>query len=102
MGIVNKSMISLQEYYHASIQHYSRKCVLSVAVSTVPDHVEDLWVKPNRVHAQHLPRLNVGLLGHFEHPHLEEHVRDLSLIHISEPTRLLSISYAVFCLKKKK
>src|SRR5678815_5338369 len=30
------------------------------------------------------------------------YVEDLSLIHISEPTRLLSISYAVFCLKKKK
>src|SRR5678816_4614189 len=29
-------------------------------------------------------------------------VLKLSLIHISEPTRLLSISYAVFCLKKKK
>ena len=28
-------------------------------------------------------------------------VAELSLIHISEPTRLLSISYAVFCLKKK-
>eukprot|EP00658_Telonema_sp_P-2_P016460 TRINITY_DN16394_c0_g2_i2.p1 TRINITY_DN16394_c0_g2~~TRINITY_DN16394_c0_g2_i2.p1 ORF type:complete len:232 (-),score=28.90 TRINITY_DN16394_c0_g2_i2:18-713(-) len=28
--------------------------------------------------------------------------KSLSLIHISEPTRLLSISYAVFCLKKKK
>src|SRR5674536_268530 len=26
-------------------------------------------------------------------------VESLSLIHISEPTRLLSISYAVFCLK---
>ena len=26
----------------------------------------------------------------------------LSLIHISEPTRLQLISYAVFCLKKKK
>src|SRR5678816_3437567 len=26
----------------------------------------------------------------------------LSLIHISEPTRLLSTSYAAFCLKKKK
>ena len=26
---------------------------------------------------------------------------NLSLIHISEPTRLLSNSYAVFCLKKK-
>ena len=29
-------------------------------------------------------------------------VMDLSLIHISEPTRPLYISYAVFCLKKKK
>eukprot|EP00658_Telonema_sp_P-2_P045757 TRINITY_DN33775_c0_g1_i1.p2 TRINITY_DN33775_c0_g1~~TRINITY_DN33775_c0_g1_i1.p2 ORF type:complete len:102 (-),score=15.28 TRINITY_DN33775_c0_g1_i1:80-385(-) len=28
-------------------------------------------------------------------------IQGLSLIHISEPTRLLSISYAVFCLKKK-
>src|SRR5659263_723034 len=29
-------------------------------------------------------------------------VQNLSLIHISEPTRLGMISYAVFCLKKKK
>src|SRR5674476_1091576 len=29
-------------------------------------------------------------------------VRILSLIHISEPTRQAEISYAVFCLKKKK
>ena len=28
--------------------------------------------------------------------------QQLSLIHISEPTRLRRISYAVFCLKKKK
>ena len=28
-------------------------------------------------------------------------VLDLSLIHISEPTRRYAISYAVFCLKKK-
>ena len=28
-------------------------------------------------------------------------VQGLSLIHISEPTRPYSISYAVFCLKKK-
>src|SRR5674536_285390 len=32
----------------------------------------------------------------------QDSVSGLSLIHISEPTRLLSISYAVFCLKKKK
>src|SRR5665647_2740165 len=30
------------------------------------------------------------------------HVYHLSLIHISEPTRRTPISYAVFCLKKKK
>src|SRR5678809_1605972 len=30
------------------------------------------------------------------------HVHNLSLIHISEPTRQAEISYAVFCLKKKK
>ena len=32
---------------------------------------------------------------------LERAVLDLSLIHISEPTRQAEISYAVFCLKKK-
>ena len=36
--------------------------------------------------------LLVGLVG----------VLALSLIHISEPTRRTPISYAVFCLKKKK
>src|SRR5678815_4136081 len=30
---------------------------------------------------------------------LNGEIYNLSLIHISEPTRLLSISYAVFCLK---
>src|SRR5680860_1773300 len=29
-------------------------------------------------------------------------IQGLSLIHISEPTRRTPISYAVFCLKKKK
>ena len=30
------------------------------------------------------------------------YIQSLSLIHISEPTRQAEISYAVFCLKKKK
>src|SRR5450756_2865628 len=33
---------------------------------------------------------------------VERDSQGLSLIHISEPTRLGMISYAVFCLKKKK
>src|SRR5680860_986354 len=32
---------------------------------------------------------------------IKQRVHDLSLIHISEPTRRTPISYAVFCLKKK-
>src|SRR5450756_3062693 len=34
--------------------------------------------------------------------HFRDMIDKLSLIHISEPTRLGMISYAVFCLKKKK
>ena len=34
--------------------------------------------------------------------HNKADTRNLSLIHISEPTRQAEISYAVFCLKKKK
>ena len=33
---------------------------------------------------------------------VDQHILELSLIHISEPTRQAEISYAVFCLKKKK
>src|SRR5450756_1143641 len=35
-------------------------------------------------------------------PAVMDEIAGLSLIHISEPTRLGMISYAVFCLKKKK
>eukprot|EP00658_Telonema_sp_P-2_P051200 TRINITY_DN3923_c0_g1_i1.p4 TRINITY_DN3923_c0_g1~~TRINITY_DN3923_c0_g1_i1.p4 ORF type:complete len:111 (-),score=15.15 TRINITY_DN3923_c0_g1_i1:16-348(-) len=41
-------------------------------------------------------------LSHSTFGTCENKTQNLSLIHISEPTRLLSISYAVFCLKKKK
>ena len=45
--------------------------------------------------------LEHGKDNNFEdNPHFIE--RSCLLLHISEPTRLLSISYAVFCLKKKK
>src|SRR5450759_5262621 len=41
------------------------------------------------------------LLQHYE-SNTHRPIHYLSLIHISEPTRLGMISYAVFCLKKKK
>src|SRR5450756_2842899 len=49
-------------------------------------------------------RLGAHLLGHPDHKVALAHIvgSDLSLIHISEPTRLGMISYAVFCLRKQK
>src|SRR5678815_2899079 len=44
--------------------------------------------------------LSVGEPSRLAHFLLMKARLALSLIHISEPTRLLSISYAVFCLKK--
>src|SRR5674536_285267 len=41
-----------------------------------------------------------GWVGQCEQRVGDRPTQILSLIHISEPTRLLSISYAVFCLKK--
>src|SRR5678815_1613356 len=45
----------------------------------------------NDIHAYHIVTIEDPI--EFLHTH-----KNLSLIHISEPTRLLSISYAVFCL----
>eukprot|EP00658_Telonema_sp_P-2_P046962 TRINITY_DN35387_c0_g1_i1.p1 TRINITY_DN35387_c0_g1~~TRINITY_DN35387_c0_g1_i1.p1 ORF type:complete len:171 (-),score=32.23 TRINITY_DN35387_c0_g1_i1:35-547(-) len=47
-------------------------------------------------------KANLSLVWDLNDPMHPKYILELSLIHISEPTRLLSISYAVFCLKKKK
>src|SRR5450756_2137577 len=46
--------------------------------------------------------INATVIGDYAHPKVRLPGSGLSLIHISEPTRLGMISYAVFCLKKKK
>src|SRR5450756_2723121 len=65
-----------------------------------------LGVGPVQVRLRHVEQVQVPLpggavrLGDPGPRRAAEH--RLSLIHISEPTRLGMISYAVFCLKKKK
>src|SRR5450756_2664759 len=56
----------------------------------IPAKVASIEYDPNR--SAHIALLNYA----------DGEKRYLSLIHISEPTRLGMISYAVFCLKKKK
>src|SRR5664279_4761631 len=50
------------------------------------------------VHAHQLPDPDPRGIQQLQH----RSVSQMSLIHISEPTRRTPISYAVFCLKKKK
>ena len=74
---------STQSRSSAASDVYKRQPLLMVMVAVlVPEPVQ----LPEVVIATGKPELAVA---------------PLSLIHISEPTRLLSISYAVFCLKKK-
>src|SRR5678815_2928788 len=54
------------------------------------------FIENERGEGQLVPFVTPRALQLEEMPYI---VEQLSLIHISEPTRLLSISYAVFCLK---
>src|SRR5678816_2964949 len=65
---------------------HARPCGLPLA-----DRRAAHWTGP------HAGRRRCVLLVHHRSDQRPAAVTDLSLIHISEPTRLLSISYAVFC-----
>ena len=54
----------------------------------------------NNLHPEMILGIGTGSTVNFFIEELKEY--RLSLIHISEPTRQAEISYAVFCLKKKK
>src|SRR5450756_1640400 len=54
-----------------------------------------------RIAGRDVVRSDILLLSEGDRVPADAVVRMLSLIHISEPTRLGMISYAVFCLKKK-
>src|SRR5678816_2017607 len=81
-------------FFTASFSHFLEKFSASqvawVMIVSSPLLFFTGWVFNKFEHRMHLTR--VGTIV----------IIMLSLIHISEPTRLLSISYAVFCLKTKK
>src|SRR5665648_1178764 len=56
----------------------------------------------NRSNGESLRMIIRPLVGEMDRNQRQKYILNLSLIHISEPTRLGMISYAVFCLKKKK
>src|SRR5678816_320308 len=56
-----------------------------------------LWDVDGKKYIDYRMAFGPIILGH-SYDDVDQKVIELSLIHISEPTRLLSISYAVFCL----
>ena len=61
----------------------------------------EIWGKQAQIAADYVKKGSlIGITGSFKIDSWKD--KNLSLIHISEPTRQEAISYAVFCLKKKK
>src|SRR5678816_2033538 len=86
-----------------SMSELSRQLDLMLRGVVEVIHQGELESRLTRSLKEHRPlRVKAGFDPTAPDLHLGHTVLILSLIHISEPTRLLSISYAVFCLKKKK
>src|SRR5659263_417912 len=83
---------TLYELYAKDL--YAFGLSLRVKTELIEDAIHDIFVEiyTHRHNLEKVDNVKYYFLAAFR----------LSLIHISEPTRLGMISYAVFCLKKKK
>src|SRR5660397_87411 len=83
--------------------HPVRGVLPMVACAVAAGHPNVVVSRGNALEAALVPGARVEAVDHLGDVLALYGIRlDLSLIHISEPTRLRRISYAVFCLKKKK
>ena len=73
----------------ASVKHSNLKLVVLMHMSETNNHPELAKITARQALGESSPEMILAQ-------------QNLSLIHISEPTRPEPISYAVFCLKKKK
>ena len=89
-----------------NMRELERVLMLRVVDTLWMDHLDEMeHVKREiglRAYGQHDPVLEYRNVGSELYENMLDSIKkDLSLIHISEPTRRTPISYAVFCLKKK-
>ena len=84
----------------AAMKTWFYRIVVNEALQYLRRHKKEISTEPSEMREE--PYQEEGFLkadaGSGE---VYEQIQKLSLIHISEPTRLGMISYAVFCLKKK-
>src|SRR5664279_1307019 len=88
--------LSLAEFADIRLIHRALRLNL---FSSFSSHVRKYFTHPKLIALMEFPVLFLGAMPR-ETPALYS-LMNLSLIHISEPTRRTPISYAVFCLKKK-
>src|SRR5678816_3954039 len=103
---LNSAVVSVAVLTVASFARVSPVSELIVEVRSVARKIgsdRQIIIRPRLRHRLQRPYLvevrgefhrALGRRRPFHHPRPLQHVEDLSLIHISEPTRLLSISYA--------
>src|SRR5450756_2234356 len=98
-SFAGRDILSLKDFERQEFFH-----VFDVAAELEPIAVSrrnsDLLAEKTLVTAFYQPSTRTRLAHEAAMHRLGGHVTGLSLIHISEPTRLGMISYAVFCLKK--
>ena len=72
-----------------------------INLKAVVNKHQKLYIKLPNINSERIIEVSENFENLKKGDHFAAALR-LSLIHISEPTRLRRISYAVFCLKKKK
>ena len=110
---MNKLIIILTTLFFLSNTSYSQSIESKIREFAKNEYPNDIDMQ-NYIYKQQMSAYRYMLtvtdnevkqIAYREYPNdysMQQYIYNLSLIHISEPTRLLSISYAVFCLKKKK
>ena len=90
-------------YYASQAKKDGYEQIANIFQMTADNEKEHAKIWFKQLHGGKVPGTMENLLDGAAGEHYEwTDMYKLSLIHISEPTRLGMISYAVFCLKKKK
>ena len=100
------AFVTTSDVYAAAVIRAARQVGLRVpqdVMVTGFDNIEFSTVTTPSITTVDQPRIRMGLMAcELLVEKISNPALPLSLIHISEPTRQAEISYAVFCLKKKK
>src|SRR5660398_107187 len=97
-----ENIITQANKENSNTTHNPESINLTIAETVLKQYALQRVFSEDIARAHYEGAIHLHDLGFIIRPYCGGHSLELSLIHISEPTRLRRISYAVFCLKKKK